>query len=69
MGRRIRKGMRVMLKCGPARGLCGTVIDDHDGRTVRWDPTIIMVQEGLESIHHELELTRVIETEEELREL
>lgn len=69
MGKLIRRGMRVMLKSGPAAGICGTVIDDYNGRQVRWDSAIITVLDGFESRHSESELTRIIETEEELREL
>ena len=61
MKKRITAGMRVMLKKGPARGMRGTVTDDSNGRTVRWDSAIITVPDGFESKHDESELAELVE--------
>ena len=70
MRKQIRKGDRVMLIAGPARGIRGTVVKDGDDlKAVRWDAAIITVPDGFESIHEAKHLAHLIETEDELKEL
>lgn len=57
MGRRIKTGMKVILTHGPARGATGIVIDDYNGRTVKWDAATIEIPEGFTSRESESVLT------------
>lgn len=61
MGRAIRTGMRVRMKSGPAKGITGTVVDDYNGRRIRWDGETIEIPAGLETVESEGHLERLKE--------